>query len=242
MKDPAVLFYTSDFLTGTSLMPDEQIGRYIKLLCLHHQKGRLTRDQFFCIARESDSELIEKFSVDEVGKYFNERMEIESEKRRKYSESRRNNRKGSPTYEKDMKKICKTYEKHMSPHMENENEDVNIDENKKVKEKKHKYGEYGHVLLTDLQHYRLLDEWGKLELDEMIRLLDEGIQLKGYKYSDHNLAIRKWHKKEFTKQTPKPQTRHLSEGRVCSKCSRSLLDHETEENCPRCEELRNDVD
>ena len=40
MKDPAFLFYSSDFLSGTMLMTDEEIGQYIKLLCLQHQKRR----------------------------------------------------------------------------------------------------------------------------------------------------------------------------------------------------------
>ncbi|TRZ80528.1 DUF1376 domain-containing protein [bacterium] len=42
MKDPAVLFYTQDFITGTILMTDEQRGKYIMLLCLQHQNGKLT--------------------------------------------------------------------------------------------------------------------------------------------------------------------------------------------------------
>ena len=40
-KDPAVLFYTSDFLSSTFTMSDEQVGRYIRLLCIQHQKGKL---------------------------------------------------------------------------------------------------------------------------------------------------------------------------------------------------------
>ena len=41
-KDPAVLFYTSDFLSGTFTMTNEQVGMYIRLLCLQHQKGKLS--------------------------------------------------------------------------------------------------------------------------------------------------------------------------------------------------------
>ena len=38
-KDPAFLFYPSDFLTGTMFMSHEQIGIYIRLLCSQHQHG-----------------------------------------------------------------------------------------------------------------------------------------------------------------------------------------------------------
>lgn len=74
----------------------------------------------------------------------------------------------------------------------------NIQDEIDVKEvdKKHKYGEYHHVLLTDSEYNRLLDEWGESELQYMITVLDEGIELKGYKYKNHLLALRNWKKKE----------------------------------------------
>ena len=42
-KDPAFLFYSSDFLTGTMFFTDEQVGKYIRLLCAQHQKGQIGR-------------------------------------------------------------------------------------------------------------------------------------------------------------------------------------------------------
>jgi len=39
MKDPAVLFYTQDFLTGTFTMTDEQVGKYIRLLSWLKEKN-----------------------------------------------------------------------------------------------------------------------------------------------------------------------------------------------------------
>ncbi len=38
-KDPAFLFYSSDFYMGTVGMTDAQVGQYIRLMCLQHQKG-----------------------------------------------------------------------------------------------------------------------------------------------------------------------------------------------------------
>lgn len=62
----------------------------------------------------------------------------------------------------------------------------------KQKEKKHKYGEYQHVLLTDKQFDKLVSDYGDVEVQNAIKFLDEYIQMKGYKAKDHNLAIRKW--------------------------------------------------
>lgn len=65
---------------------------------------------------------------------------------------------------------------------------------------KKKYGEYENVKFTEKQYNTLLKEWGELELKRMIVILDEGIQMKPkqYKYSDFNLAIRKWKKNDNT--------------------------------------------
>ncbi len=129
-KDPAFLFYTSDFLTGTLTMTDEQVGKYIRLLCLQHQKGELNEKDMLFICKSHAEDIFAKFkNID--GKYFNERLREESIKRIKYSESRRNN--------KLKKNISSTYVKHMENENENENEDINKDDNNKGKPKKLKF-------------------------------------------------------------------------------------------------------
>lgn len=127
MKDPAFLFYSSDFLSGTMLMSDEEIGQYIKLLCLQHQKGHLKEKDMLSVCKTHNEDIFSKFIKDEEGNYYNERLEYEANKRKAYSESRRNNRKKKEekeTYEEDMKNICNSYEEHMEN--ENRNENINI--------------------------------------------------------------------------------------------------------------------
>jgi uncharacterized protein YdaU (DUF1376 family) len=129
-KDPAVLFYTSDFLTGTMTMTNEQVGKYIILLCLQHQKGHLTEKDMLKICITHDEEIFSKF--EKIGdQFFNKRMQSEAEKRKSYSLSRSKNRKKK---EEDIKDISETY----VPHMENVNENENKDLNKKAKKKKEK--------------------------------------------------------------------------------------------------------
>lgn len=113
-KDPAVLFYTADFLTGTMTMSNEQKGKYITLLCLQHQKTTLTEKDMLNICDTYDKDIFSKFKQD-GDDFYNERMRLEHEKRSKYSKSRSENRK------KNENNICKSYDKHM----ENENEDYN---------------------------------------------------------------------------------------------------------------------
>jgi hypothetical protein len=128
-KDPAVLFYTSDFLTGTMTMTNEQVGQYIRLLCLQHQKYTLTEKDMKNICPTYDEDIYSKFAKDENG-YYNERMRNEYNKRKKYSESRANNRKGKT--KKHMKNTSLTYEKHMENEDENENEDINKNDNEDI--------------------------------------------------------------------------------------------------------------
>lgn len=114
-KDPAVLFYFQDFLVGTSLMSDEEIGKYIKILCHLADKGTLTKKHMLsiCNAQTLPDFVKEKFKVDEQGNFYNQRMRDEKEKRSKYTESRRNNALGE-----------KAYAKHMEDVNENTNENV----------------------------------------------------------------------------------------------------------------------
>ena len=44
-KDPAFLFYPSDFLAGTAHFTDEEVGAYIKLLCHQFNMGRLPQEK-----------------------------------------------------------------------------------------------------------------------------------------------------------------------------------------------------
>lgn len=61
---------------------------------------------------------------------------------------------------------------------------------KKEKSEKHKHGEYQNVLLTDEEYDKLHKDYPNAS--ELIRYLDEYIEMKGYKAKSHNLAIRKW--------------------------------------------------
>ena len=66
----------------------------------------------------------------------------------------------------------------------------NVTEELPKKETKHKYGEYQHVLLTDKQYENLIAEYPNYL--ELIKYLDEYIEMKGYKAKNHYLAIKKW--------------------------------------------------
>ncbi len=158
MKDPAFLFYSSDFLSGTMLMSDEEIGQYIKLLCLQHQKGHLKEKDMLNICKRQNEEIFSKFKKDEEGNYYNERLEEEIIRRRKYSESRRNNRKKKDleeqketTCEEDIENICNSYEEHMETVTETIN--INNKDNRGVGEEEKKKKNFVPPTLEEIQKY-----------------------------------------------------------------------------------------
>ena len=75
---------------------------------------------------------------------------------------------------------------------------------KRIEYKKHKYGEFNHVLLTDEEVKKLHEAYGEELTNKYIKLLDEGIELKGYKYKSHYLAIKKWIGKDKPKEEEIP--------------------------------------
>jgi uncharacterized protein YdaU (DUF1376 family) len=126
-NDPAFLFYTGDFTTGTQFFTDEQVGIYIRLLMAQHQHGHLSDKQVKMICKTHDEDVMLKFEKDSDGKFFNKRLEDEIFKRKKYSLSRSENKKGKT---KDMIITSKSYDNHMEDENENENKDINKDKSK----------------------------------------------------------------------------------------------------------------
>lgn len=88
-KDPAFLFYASDFLTGVSGLTMDERGQYITLLCLQHQTGHLSEKEIRLCVGNAAADVLAKFEKDENGKFFNKRLDIEIAKRKAHSEKQR---------------------------------------------------------------------------------------------------------------------------------------------------------
>lgn len=126
-KDPAFLFYPNDWTGGTMHLSFECKGAYFDLLMLQFNRGHMTIDMIAQVLGQSMDkiwpQISDKFQTD--GKVFwNERLREEKEKRVKFTESRRNNKKGNNQHSKK-----ETHDNHMlghmTSHMENENENEN---------------------------------------------------------------------------------------------------------------------
>jgi hypothetical protein len=134
-KDPAFLFYPGDASEDTQFMNRLERGCYFDILKAQKKFGRFSLDQIKkVLGGDFDScwPALEIVLKSENGFYFIEWVDDAVTARKAFSESRRNNRKGkkssekevnqtSLSYDEDMKNICSSSD----DHMENENENGN---------------------------------------------------------------------------------------------------------------------
>jgi hypothetical protein len=124
-KDPAFLFYYQDFLVGTDDFTNEEVGAYIRCLCIQAAKGGISANHMIkiCESPQLHNLIKKKFLYyPEEGVFRNERLSEEVEKRRRFCESRGKNKKGK----KHVKIISKSYENHMEDEDENEIEEEDV--------------------------------------------------------------------------------------------------------------------
>jgi LPS O-antigen subunit length determinant protein (WzzB/FepE family) len=132
-KDPAFLFYPGDWLGGTMTFSRAHKGAYMDLLMCQFNQGHMALQDIQIILGEKDyvdmweNKLKAKFTLDLEGKYYNEKLENETVKRKKYTDSRRKNLNNTELHMEshmDNHKVS-----HMDDHMENENGNINKSNN-----------------------------------------------------------------------------------------------------------------
>jgi hypothetical protein len=119
-KDPAMLWYWSDWNSGTTTFSRFLKGCYMDVLHAQFNSGHLTLEEIKTVLGsdfgQSWPTLQKKFAVDDTGKYFNVRLETEKEKRAAFTTSRKNNLHKN-----------KHMGEHMQRHMDNENRNEDVD-------------------------------------------------------------------------------------------------------------------
>jgi uncharacterized protein YdaU (DUF1376 family) len=124
-KDPAFLFYPGDWQGGTMYMSHQVKGAYMDLMILQFNVGKFTlaqAEQVLSICFDVAWPMLKQKFVTDGEFFWNERLALEIEKRKKFTKSRRDNALGG----KEGTKKSKASAEHMLQHMENEN--INEDE------------------------------------------------------------------------------------------------------------------
>jgi len=170
-KDPAYLMYAKDFNAGTQKLNLEEIGMLVLLMNEQHIEGPLSLETIKRVLRNHDPSeyLIENFfKKTQDNKYFNNRMIKESEKRKNYSESRRNNRLGKT---KDhMLNTSKTYVNHMVN--ANENVDVNKNEDETKQYIRPDFTEFWDLYDKKVSPKKCKMKWDKLPYKTKVEIIE----------------------------------------------------------------------
>jgi len=186
-KDPAFLFYPNDYIGGTMGMTFEEKGAYMELLMMQFNRGHMTTHMIGQTVGQLWDKIQVKFTQDSEGLWYNERLEEEQIKRKKFTESRRKNVYGNNKYSNKSKKQSG----HMTSHMENEN----INENKDISIN-NVYRKFNHLSLTIEEKDRLINDG--YNLHQIDSILDDIENYKNNtKYTSLNLTARKWLKREY---------------------------------------------
>lgn len=99
-KDPAMLWYASDYISGTHGMSFEEKGAYMDLLMLQFNRGHMTEHMVGQAVGQIFGQIQYKFKKDKEGLWYNERVDREKELRKSFVNSRKNNLSGKNQYSK----------------------------------------------------------------------------------------------------------------------------------------------
>lgn len=120
-KDPAFLFYPGDWLGGTIGMTLEEKGAYMELLMMQFTRGHMTSHMIGQAIGQLWVKIQDKFLQDDKGLWYNARLDLEKDNRKKFTDSRKNNLFGVNQYSKKEGHL----RGHTSSHMEDEDENIN---------------------------------------------------------------------------------------------------------------------
>ena len=191
-KDPAILFYTSDFLSGVMDLDMEERGQYITLLCAQHQKGHLSDKTTRLLV--GTVSVMAKFKKDENGLLFNERMDEEINKRIKFIDSRSINGKlgGRPKASDKPNALPSENLVPKLPENENENRDDNkiddVGDKSEIPKLYPTFDDFWDAYQKKVDKPRSESKWEKLKQSEKEAIM---VAIPNYIKSEPNKQFRK---------------------------------------------------
>jgi hypothetical protein len=162
-KDFAFLFYPGDYLRDTQCLSEKTQVAYDRIICEHMRNITISQQQLnFFTKRLTQEEKDELFLIlDKVSGGYQINWVVESiNKRKSYSESRRNNR------NKTHNNICNSYVNHM----EIENENININES--INNNKVQFEKFWNLYDKKEDRIKCEGKWNRLTDKERINCIN----------------------------------------------------------------------
>lgn len=209
MKDPAFLLYYESFMNGTKYLTHEQVGAYTRLLCEQADMGHLSLATIELVIGKDRmvtvwSAIASKFITDQAGLYYNERLERELIKRRKYCESR-SHKDLSAGGDGEESSRTETVREAYDNRTRNRNRDRNKDKEPVVIKKKHSFQESP---FFDKESFKVaLSPWPIEKIKYYYEQACGYSEANGGKYLNWIAAIKNWDRMKPYEQRGKPETR-----------------------------------
>ena len=184
-KDPAFLFYPNDYLGGTLGMTFEEKGAYMELLMLQFNRGHMGGHMIGQTVGQLWDKVQDKFIQDSEGLWYNERLDAEKMKRKRFTESRKNNLEGKNQHSKK-EDNSGHMDGHTTSRMENENENRNKDVNA-IKKRKRKKKKFVPPTLDQVRDYFFLKLQDKEKADIMAELFFSNYTENGWMRGDNEM-------------------------------------------------------
>ena len=194
MKNPAVLWYPSDFISSTIFWTNEQCGAYIRLLNYQFTVGHMTKKEMLQIT--NDPIVLKKFVKDEQKKYYNLRMENEINKRNSFIESRKNNgsKGGRPKNEEKTTRLFVGYARKNLLENENINKNININNNNYIYNNINIYNYYENNINTinNTTYNKLTNYINTINGGLIIKAIDIAVENNVRKFSYIDAILQNW--------------------------------------------------
>lgn len=210
-KSPAFQWYPKDYSAdiNVKLMTLEERGAYVELMNVEWTEKSLPIDdnELAVLSQlgekwfSGSGEKIKKCFKEKKGRLIHPRLEKERKKQKEWRKKCSEAGKKSATVRKDSKKQVKGSSTNLSTVVQpkgNIASSSSSSSSTPVKDKKHIYGEFKKVRLTDKELGKLKEKFP--DYLDRIKGMDEGEAMKGYGYKSHYLAILKWARNEKARE------------------------------------------
>jgi len=184
-KDPAFLFYPNDYIGGTMGMTFEEKGAYIELLMMQFNRGHMGGHMIGQAIGQLWDTVKVKFIQDSKGLWYNERLEQEQNKRKLFTNSRKNNLLGKNQYTDKGG--------HKTDHMEDENEDINKSNNIDIRSKQFYKNIYDYKDTNNETKNKFFEYWSEPNKS------NTKMRFELEKTWDLNRRIKRWTSSSFNK-------------------------------------------
>lgn len=191
MRDGMIL-YTS-YAERFCLLSDEQFGKLIRYMIEYQRTGIAPMIEDIAVKLAFS---MAKVDID------NNNDKYEKTVQRNRENGKKGGRPANPVEPKKPSGLLENQKNPVEPKKADKEKDKEKEKDKDIKNIRHKYGAFRHVLLTDDEFNKLVEEYGEIETKLAIQKVDDYCEETGKSYKNYSLVLRRWGYKAVREAKP----------------------------------------